>query len=603
MLRPREFHREAIRKITDYERATFTATVTAAYSDAVYDVEVSATGARFYDVNNGTPYAFSVGDVVIVARLGGGRGNRHVIVAPAGRGNLAVTPGGGGGGGSSGQTQSLSEVIKARTSDVYGAKPDLDARIECVDAEVALARHGAANLSAFLDHPTVESVTIHDGAKIITFDDGHLTFTDGITGTRTLSQLAEAGGGNHGILSPTHPDTAPASLSSGDLLAAGADAKLTRLAAGAAGQVVRVVNGAPKYTPSLESLCEQMLDLVLTNQLSTKSATTSGVTYSITNGATSNKGVIQSWSGAGWAGYPDSWRTGSIGNSFVFAFVGDALTMWLNTGHTSLIAGDQRATVNVNGAYHGTWNQAADASYTISGLTYGVNVVECIASHGGGIGGDGMWIGEVAPNQLGYQGVGVSGDAVELLYVSPWLYVTTIGTGATDSGAVYPANRFGEAITPRLPLSTNWGNDRVPTRAALDINQGVVTEGFVRVPVLLGRTTNGIGGGVADAIDSFPRCGLTVALGSGGAARGCRPAGNYWTAFGTALVTAQVHTAFQPMIGRVTATGAGSSLAVGEIVLVTVWGGLTTSAAGNRAVCQNDGNSALDFFVIPSSLL
>ena len=140
MLKPTgHFWQERVRRVNDYERATFTATVTAVYSDAVYDVEVSATGARFYDVNNGTPYAFSVGDVVVVARLGGGRGNRHCIVAPAGRGNLAVTPGGGGGG-SSGQTQSLSEVVKARSSDIYGAKSDLDARIECVDAEVALAR-------------------------------------------------------------------------------------------------------------------------------------------------------------------------------------------------------------------------------------------------------------------------------------------------------------------------------------------------------------------------------------------------------------------------------------------------------------------------------
>jgi len=598
MLKPTgHFWQERVRRVNDYERATFTATVTAAYSDAVYDVEVSATGARFYDVNNGTPYAFSVGDVVIVARLGGGRGNRHCIVAPAGRGNLAVTPGGGGGG-SSGQTQSLSEVVKARSSDIYGAKSDLDARIECVDAEVALARHGAANLSAFLDHPTVESVTIHDGAKIITFDDGHLTFTDGITGTRTLSQLAEAGAGDHDILSPTHPDTTPASLSSGDLLAAGADAKLTRLAAGAAGHVVRVVNGAPRYTPSLDSLCEQMLNLVLTNQLTTGNAVQAAVTYQFTNAATANNGIAQ-WSGAGWASSAYDRNTSTAGNYMEIVFVGSQIVLWENTTHLRYGAVGHIASVLLDGVAQSDWNQGqgGSASYTISSLSYGVHVVRVTQKT------DEIRVGEAVITQLPYQGVGVSGDTVVLEYVSPWLYATTIGTAATDGSAYYPANRFGETILPRLPLSTNYGNDRVGTRAILDIDQQVTaTQGFVRMPLLMGRTNAGVAFGIADAASAYPSCGMTVALGSGGATRGCRPSAAYWLSFGRDLVTAQIHACFQAHIGRVTAVGAGSAVTVGDLVLVITWSGLTTGAIGNRGVCQNSANEAMDLFKIPSAL-
>jgi hypothetical protein len=596
MLRPREFHREAIRKITDYERATFTATVTAVYSDAVYDVEVSASGARFYDVNNGTPYAFSVGDVVIVARLGGGRGNRHVIVAPAGRGNLAPLAPGGGGGGSSGQTETLAEIVAARSSDIYGAKPDLDARIDCVDAEVAAARHGAANLSAFLDNPTVESIKIHDAAKVIASDDGNLTFTDGITGTKTLADLAEVGAGNHDILSPTHPDTTPASLSAGDLLAAGADAKLTRLAAGAAGHVVRVVNGAPKYTPSLESICEQMLDLVLTNQLDTKSATKSGVTYKYTNEADANSGTAK-FSGTGWASTSVHYYTSTAGDYFEFAFVGDSIVLWMSTAHLPYLNGTHACSVLLDGAAQSDWNQFSDASYSLGSLSYGVHVVRLTQKSGE------FGVGEAVPNQLGYQGLAVSGDAVVLEHISPWLYVTSIGTGPTDNGGIYPANRFGEAILPRLPLSTNYGNDRVPTRPALDIDQGGATPGFVRTPILVPRTVSGVSGGAADAVDSYPRCGMTVALGSGGATRGCRPAANYWIAFGRDLVTAQIHQTFYPAVGRVTAPGAGSALAVGDLVFVVICSGLTTSVVGNRCICLNDANTAADLFKIPSALL
>ena len=95
---------------------------------------------------------------------------------------------------------------------------------------------------------------------------------------------------------------------------------------------------------------------------------------------------------------------------------------------------------------------------------------------------------------------------------------------------------------------------------------------------------------------------MTLALGSGGATRGCRPAANYWVGFGTSLVTTQIHTCWQCNIGRVTVPGAGSALTVGDLVPVIAWSGLATAGTGNRAYCSNDANSAMDASS-PSALL
>jgi len=208
---PNDFWINRYKRQADYERATFTAQVTGVWPDGTVDVEVSSTGARFYDVNNGTPYQFSVGDMVVLTRLGGGRGNRHVVIAPAGRsasipmGSGGGSGGGGGGGGSTGGATSLSEVVQARSSEVYGSLSSLDARLEAGDGEVCDARSGAASLSArladmlsspqFTGTPRADRYEVHDAAKFITFSGNDLTLTDAVAGTKTLSELAAGGGG------------------------------------------------------------------------------------------------------------------------------------------------------------------------------------------------------------------------------------------------------------------------------------------------------------------------------------------------------------------------------------------------------------------------
>jgi hypothetical protein len=625
MLRPTgQFWQERVRRVNDYERATFTATITAAYSDAVYDVEISATGARFYDVNNGTAFAFAAGDMVIVARVGGGRGNRHIIIAPAGRGALAPSQPGGGSGGSSGGSESSAEVIAARTSDVYGAKADLDARLEAGDAEVGAARQGYPSLSDRLDAkanldspqftgpPRAEKVEIHDAATYVAHDGaGNLTLTDAAAGTKTLSDLAAGGAGaDHNLLSATHPDTVAGAGSAGAIVRGSASGSWEAMPAGAAGQSLRVVRDAssgalqPRWTPSLESICEQMLHQVLSCQLDTKTAVKSPLTYTFTSGADANTGVVQTWSGT-WANGSTYRGTNVIGDYFEWAFVGDELVMWSNTAHAPLTMCDRAATVYLNGALHGTWDQTAAASYTIGGLAYGVNVVKSVASHNGGTGADGMYIGELVPNQLPYQGLGVPGDEVEILHVSPWLYVTTIGTGPTDNGAVYPANWFGETITTRLPLSTDYSDDRVPMRNALDPGQPYASDnaGLVRLPIEFPLNVNGVSSGVASSIEPFPRAGLTISLGSGGASRGCRPADHYWHAFARSLDVAVIHLAYTPFIGRIVAAGNGSSLAPEDLVFGIAQGGSVVAETTNRSICRNFSTISVDLFKVPGVLL
>lgn len=89
-----DFWIERYRRQADYERAAFAAVVVAVYSDATYDVQVG-DGATFYDVPTAASGAsFAVGDRVVVGRLGGGRGNRHVILGPAGAGGAYAAGGG-----------------------------------------------------------------------------------------------------------------------------------------------------------------------------------------------------------------------------------------------------------------------------------------------------------------------------------------------------------------------------------------------------------------------------------------------------------------------------------------------------------------------------
>ena len=618
-----QFWQRGIDKRLDYERETFFAVVTAVWSDTTYDVAVGSglsECAQFYDVGNGTPYLYSVGDRVIVGRVSGGRGNRHVILSPAGWSGVVTPSGGGGGGGSTPSgSESLSEVIDARSSDVYGDFAFLDGRLEAGDAEVeaarssavygdlstlderieqvddevytarssqvygdfdtlderleegdwevALARHGEANLSEYLD-------TLSGGgaATFLGLTDtpasyaGQSGLFPKVKATEDGLEFGEAGGGALSDTDPKEPRAPPQ---------AGTAATGSR---------------ADHQHPDPQWLCEQMLDKVLCNSLDTKSAVKAQVTYQFGNAATDNNGVA-TWSGT-WTSAAGYRQTTVAASYFEFVFVGDGVDLTI----PATVAG-YSGTVLLDGDAHGTWNQATATTYSITGLGYWAHVVRVTKA------GSGTRIGQAKPNQLPYQGLGVSGDQIEALYMQPWLHLCTIGTATTNNSGVYPSSSFGETMLPRLPLSTNYGSDRVLLRDKLNTQVAPTDRGYVRIPVEFSNTY--VVSGVAYDLGRFPLAGITLTLGSGGATRGCRPTTPFtmhWV-LGRALTTAVIHCSFLVFIGRVTAVGAGSSLSVGEIVLGIAWYGSTSASAENVAGIADGADCAADLYKIPGSLL
>ena len=640
MLRPKgDFWIERYRRQADYERGTFTAKVTAVYSDAVYDVEVGGglSGGQFYDVNNATGYNFRVGDLVIVARVGGMRGNRHVIIARAGYGGSLPYSPPPAPGGEYDPSASLDEVIEARDSDVYGSLSTLDLRLEAGDGEVEDARQGYASLSdriaakadlsspQFTGAPRAEKYEVHDGAKYVTYDGGgNMTLTDGVTGTKTLSELAVGGGGTtfdaltdtpaskvgsalkivrvnaavsaleyvdastgtaHDILSATHDAQIAHTPDKGDLIRGYDNDTWSWLSAlNRDGRALRVVQGWPTWVTDLDSLCEQMLDLVLRNQLDTKPGTAKAYArYLFNDGATANNGIA-TWSGANWLSAATYRYTSTAGEYYQQYFVGDKVQMWAGNSPGTTGTG----AVTIDGAAHGTWTQDEEGSpYLIEGLSYGVHVVRVTRST------DTLRVAAAYFNQWPYQPCGLSGDAVEVMYVPPYICATTIGTSTTNNLAIYPNTAdYGETITPRLPCSTSQANDRVVLRDPIGIIGGTVLKpGLVRLPPVEPYTKG------------WFRPGQTITLGSGGAVRGCRPTAMVASEMAPNPSASIIKVSFVPFIGRITAVAGGSAFAVGELAFgIAVYCSGTSSIYIQTYITANSG-CAVDFCKIPAELL
>jgi hypothetical protein len=335
-----------------------------------------------------------------------------------------------------------------------------------------------------------------------------------------------------------------------------------------------------------------MLDLVLRNQLDTKSPIKFYVIYKTTSEADANNGIV-TWSGT-WSQTTAKRYTAAGGAYFEFTFIGDQITLWANTAHTP--SGTGTHTVLLDGTSQANWVQPGVGYYQLTGLSYGVHTVRVTN------GGTELDIGHLIPYQLPYQGLGVAGDVCEVLHYSPWLYATTIGTSTTNNGGAYPAGSYGEAISPRLPLSTNYGNDRVLLRNPLNTGLAPATWGLVRLPVEFPDTW--VSGGIAYDLGTYPVTGETITLGSGGATRGCRPVQPIvHIAHARDLSSAVIHCTFLPFIARITAIGAGSALSVGQIVFGIAWYGATSAEVRNITPFGNGADYATDFYKIPASLL
>jgi len=381
-------------------------------------------------------------------------------------------------------------------------------------------------------------------------------------------------------------------------------------AAAQTGRVIRPKSGTWVYADELPAICEQMLNRVLGCQLSTGDANQIDAHYFFCSLPLVNNGILT---------YFGTWDKTTSDQSVItydlatpgavdIVFVGSAVTLWSQRGHGTSPECDVAASVKLDGADQASWNQTSAPSYSLGPFTYGVHCVRLTFTGTGGT--TAMRLGEADFHQYPYQGKGVSDDRCVILYVEPRLCVTTIGTAATDNGAIYPQMLYGEAILPRLPLCTLYSAGQVPLRSSIDPGQpywgGASSSGFLWLPLDYPRHTKGTGGGVpVTTQDSFPRAGLTLTLG-GAAARGRISAGQAaWYCWARDLDSAVIRYGFMPFIGRMTAAGAGSAFSVGQLVFGLACYGITAATVQNVFVYEptayND-RTALDFFIIPSDL-
>jgi hypothetical protein len=190
---------------------------------------------------------------------------------------------------------------------------------------------------------------------------------------------------------------------------------------------------------------------------------------------------------------------------------------------------------------------------------------------------------------LPYQGVGVSGDAVELVYVPTWFITTSVGTGPTNNGATIPSI-YGDAITPKLPRGTALA-DTALTRSSCA--QGIYTltsNGLMRHQWVSSGDFSPMAPGISITLDATTGT-------NGRQAHSDR----VYNIVGYNMASSIFRLCAIPMIGKVTAVGTGSVLTVGQLVLVAQSNNYSgvASAVQNISIVSSNANNICDFFALP----
>jgi hypothetical protein len=244
----------------------------------------------------------------------------------------------------------------------------------------------------------------------------------------------------------------------------------------------------------------------------------------------------------------------------------------------------------------GGWAQQTYASYwgTVSA---GVHTVVLTTTS------TGFRIGSIIIPQNPYQGVSVPGDTVELLHVAPYLLVTTMDVGAANNGGALSSLVYGEGVAQRLPCGSSYSSQTC-ARDALSVagwtlGYGTPETGLMRLPIL------GAGYSATD-VRVVPQAGQCIQVVATSAARGrtaTTTSANPYTLmpYGPALGNSITH--WQGLVGIavVTATGSGSVLTQGQLVLIAA--GSPVSAAttvGATLGCSGStpgGGQSMDCFI------
>lgn len=305
-------------------------------------------------------------------------------------------------------------------------------------------------------------------------------------------------------------------------------------------------------------LLEETFEKLLQGTLSTGNATPASVTRTFGNAATDNNGIA-TWSGSGWSS-STGFRSTSINADYMETTIRTDGThdIVLYRGATS--GGAQTSVaVLLDGVTQTAWNQAASQTYTLSSVVAGVHTIRLTNGSGGYV----MRLASIQYYQLPYQGVGVPGDVVQILYVPSWFVCTAASTGATNNGGYINAGGMGEAVIPRFPLGTIY-TDKDFTRANVQPS-GCVTIGANGI-----WKTSSLGSWGASSSSAQPamRSGISCTLSSTLGTRGFQYQSDiacftYAQSYASSILALSI----LPMLGVVTSTGSGTSLNIGDIVL------------------------------------
>lgn len=350
-------------------------------------------------------------------------------------------------------------------------------------------------------------------------------------------------------------------------------------------------SGTPGAAVNYQELMEQTLEELLTGVLSTGDATESTVTYTFGDASTDNNGIA-SWSPS-WTSNAGN-RSNTLATAYVELTVRTIGTHDIVLGCGVTTAGRQFCAVTLDGVAQTTWNQGANLTYTLSGVGAGPHTIRVTA---GGLG-TYVRLASIVIYQLPYQGVAVPGDALEAVYIPPWMLVTSVGIGPTDNGATINSSYYGETIITKLPRGTALAESvfaRSPVVAGAASSGGT---GIVRTPIVSSRLTT------SPLARGFLKTGVVFTIQSTAGTRGYTVgADSEFEEYGYTLSATIYRLAVRVMLGKVTATGTGSVLTVGQYVLFVIGVDLlaTSSTTGSfGGVPGTFTGASADIYVIPT---
>ena len=239
--------------------------------------------------------------------------------------------------------------------------------------------------------------------------------------------------------------------------------------------------------------------------------------------------------------------------------------------------------VKLDGNTQTNWTQSS-STYTFTGVSAGVHTILLTVGSGN------VGIASIQIPQLPYQGVAVSGDAVQIVYAPEHLIATSVSVGATNNGATI-SSYYGEGVIQKLPLKT--ATDQTYTRssciqAGATLSDSTNARGIMRVPIIVGSSASGIGfNGIG---------GLTLTMSTAATRGRLFTASTNFSIAGYDMASSIYCARYIPCVGVVTATGTGSVLSVGQVVLCII--GETDTGASAETYISSAYCSA-DLFIVP----